>query len=92
MNGALWVPMSPIFCICPAHLVVCWTQQGSLSWRLIASSLSSQLAAVSFPKPLSMEGVGRLGPTEVKVEERFFNPLVVWVNCRDRKMCQKPLP
>lgn len=67
---------------------------GPLFWRLIQSSLSSQPAAVSFSKLLSTEGVGRLGPTKVKVEERdsllpLEVPLVVWVNCGDREMCSR---
>lgn len=84
----------PIFCICPAHLAVCWTQKDPLSWRPIQSSLSSQLGAVPFLKLL--EGVGRLGPTKVKVEERFFTPArgtpIVWVNCGDREPCKDPSP
>lgn len=59
---------SPILCICPAPLAVCWTQQG-------LPSLSSQLAAVSFLELSSMEGVGRLGSTKVKVEEILHSHL-----------------
>lgn len=58
----------PHACICPVQRAVCWAQQEPLYWRLIQPGLGFQLAALPSMKPLFMTGVGRSGPTKLKVE------------------------